>query len=78
VVVAAARMEGGWSIQLKNQPPNSPDLNILDLGFFNTIQSLQYEKAPRGIDELIAAAVDSFHGITSEKLDNSFLTLQKL
>jgi len=78
VVVAAAGMEGGWSIQLKNQPPNSPDLNILDLGFFNTIQSLQYEKAPRDIDELIAVVVDSFHGVTSEKLDNNFLTLQKV
>ena len=78
VVVAAAGMEGGWSIQLKNQPPNSPDLNILDLDFFNTIQSLQYEKAPRGIDELIAAVVDSFHDVTSEKLDNNFLTLQKV
>jgi len=59
VVVAAAGMKGGWSVQLKNQPPNSPDLNILDLDFFNTIQSLQYEKAPGGIDELIVA-VDSF------------------
>jgi len=77
VVVAAAGIEGRWSIQLKNQPPNSPDLNILDLGFFNTIQSFQYEKVPRVIDELIATVVDSLHDVTSEKLDNNFLTFAK-
>lgn len=31
--VAAAQAEG-WDIRLTLQPPNSPDLNILDLGFF--------------------------------------------
>jgi len=31
--VVAAQAEG-WDIRLTLQPPNSPDLNILDLGFF--------------------------------------------
>ncbi|KAH9109886.1 hypothetical protein LEN26_013915 [Aphanomyces euteiches] len=31
----------GWNVALKNQPANSPDFNLLDLGFFNSIQSLQ-------------------------------------
>lgn len=26
----------GWKIQMKSQPPNSPDFNVLDLGFFLT------------------------------------------
>ncbi|ETV90584.1 hypothetical protein H310_14676, partial [Aphanomyces invadans] len=26
-----------------NAPPNSPDLNVLDLGFFASIQTLQYK-----------------------------------
>ena len=26
--------EDGWDIRLTCQPPNSPDLNVLDLGFF--------------------------------------------
>jgi hypothetical protein len=30
----AAAQAGGWDIRLTCQPPNSPDLNILDLGFF--------------------------------------------
>ncbi|XP_074265511.1 uncharacterized protein LOC141587948 [Silene latifolia] len=37
----AAATADGWNIELKNQPPNSPDLNVLDLGFFRAIQSLQ-------------------------------------
>ncbi|VFQ63452.1 unnamed protein product [Cuscuta campestris] len=32
--IVAAAQEGDWNIQLKFQPPNSPDLNVLDLGFF--------------------------------------------
>ncbi len=39
-IVAACR-EGGWSIEVVCQPPNSPDLNILDLGFFRAVQTLQ-------------------------------------
>ena len=30
-----------------------PDFNVLDLGFFNTIQSLQYRKVSTSIDEFI-------------------------
>ena len=27
----------GFNIQLAQQPPNSPDMNVLDLGFFRSI-----------------------------------------
>jgi hypothetical protein len=37
--VAAAQCDG-WSIQLTCQPPNSPDLNVLDLGFFCSYPSI--------------------------------------
>ncbi|KAJ0091554.1 hypothetical protein Patl1_14601 [Pistacia atlantica] len=33
----------GFDIRLISQPPNSPDMNVLDLGFFNAIQGLQYQ-----------------------------------
>ena len=39
--IVAAGTPDGWNIRLINQPPNSPDTNILDLGFSNSIQSLQ-------------------------------------
>ncbi|CAN0137396.1 unnamed protein product [Ectocarpus sp. 4 AP-2014] len=44
----------GWDIRLINQPANSPDTNILDLGFFNSIQqSLQDRTSPKKIDDLV-------------------------
>ncbi|KAG6960655.1 hypothetical protein JG688_00009491, partial [Phytophthora aleatoria] len=50
----------GHAIRLKCQPPNSPDLNVLDLGLFNSIQAIQKKKSTRTIDELIEAVTDAF------------------
>lgn len=41
---AAAGHEAGWSISFAFQPPKSPDLNVLDLGFFSYIQSIQHRQ----------------------------------
>ncbi|KAH9134654.1 hypothetical protein AeRB84_019622 [Aphanomyces euteiches] len=68
----------GWNIQMRNQPPNSPDFNVLDLGFFNAIQSLQYQSTPSNIDELIDAVVYSFGALPSDTLGKTFVTLQKV
>ena len=65
------------NIELVNQPSNSPDFNILDLGFFRAIQSLQYKAAPRTIDELIAAVTAAFDALIPGKLNDTFLSLQK-
>ncbi|GJN24769.1 hypothetical protein PR202_gb12531 [Eleusine coracana subsp. coracana] len=48
-----AAQQGGWDIRLKCQPSNSPDLNILDLGFFRTIQAIQYKKSAKKVEELV-------------------------
>jgi len=32
----------GFQISFKFQPTNNPDMNVLDLGFFTSIQSLQH------------------------------------
>lgn len=72
----AAGTSCGWSIRFKSQPPNSPDLNILDLGFFNSIQSLQHEASPKTIDDLIKCVQDAFDELGTETLDDVFLTLQ--
>ncbi|GJQ67041.1 hypothetical protein Trydic_g21946 [Trypoxylus dichotomus] len=37
----------------KPQPPNSPDWNVLDLGVFNAIQSLQHQTPSKTLDQLI-------------------------
>lgn len=65
-----------WNITCKAQPPNIPDFNVLDLGFFNAIQSLQHEPAPKTIEDLISSVNNAFADISMTKLDNVFLTLQ--
>ncbi|GMJ01565.1 hypothetical protein HRI_003825700 [Hibiscus trionum] len=47
---------GDFNFQLFFQPPNSPDLNVLDLGYFRAIQSLQHQESPTNIDELVNGA----------------------
>ena len=44
--------------------------------YFNPIQSLQYQKAPRSVDELIEAMSDSFEELQRSTL-NIFLSLQQ-
>ena len=70
-------LEDGWDIQLKRQPPNSPDLNVLDLGFFASIQSLQHQDSPSNIDELIESVQKAFASQKREAADNIFLSLQQ-
>ena len=66
----------GWMIKLQCQPPNSPDLNVLDLGYFRSIQPLQYETPSYSIDELVQTVLDSFDKLEPSKLESIFLTLQ--
>lgn len=42
-----AATQEGFNIYVRCQPPNSPYLNMLDLDFFNVIQSLRYKEAQR-------------------------------
>ncbi|KAL7152811.1 hypothetical protein ABFS83_04G124000 [Erythranthe nasuta] len=51
-------------------------LNILDLGFFSAIQSLQYKEPAKTVDELLAAVQRSFQAFPSTKSNRIFLTLQ--
>jgi hypothetical protein len=73
-----AASKDGWKINLRFQPPNSPDCNILDLGFFAAIQSLQEKKVARTIDELIVAVRQAFEEFSIYKLEDNFLTLQNV
>lgn len=66
----------GWDVQIRRQPAKSPDLNILDLGYFNAIQSLQHRKRAYNIDTLIQAVINSFQELEVKSLEKCFLTLQ--
>ncbi|XP_015163525.1 uncharacterized protein [Solanum tuberosum] len=71
-----AAQRDGFDIKLCFQPPNSPDLNVLDLEFFRAIQSLQYQNAPSNVDELVEVVEKSFNEMKIERLNHVFLTLQ--
>ncbi|XP_042012025.1 uncharacterized protein LOC121760418 [Salvia splendens] len=68
--------QSGFSISIVQQPPNSPDTNVNDLGWFRAIQSLQTQTACNNVDDLVNAVEKSFHELQPETLDNVFLSLQ--
>lgn len=72
----AKNAELGIHTTLYFQPPNSPDTNILDLCFFNSIQSLQHTYAPTNVDELVVIVLDAFVRLEHKILNHCFLTLQ--
>ncbi|KAH9095054.1 hypothetical protein LEN26_017931 [Aphanomyces euteiches] len=74
-VLDALSMDG-WLFALRRQPPNSPDLNVLDLGFFASIQALQYKMVSRSVDDVIRSTLLAFEILSPKKLDDVFLTLQ--
>ncbi|XP_070009939.1 uncharacterized protein [Nicotiana sylvestris] len=71
-----ASRQDEFDFRLCFQPPNSPDLNVLDLGYFRAIQFLQHQMAPKTIDELVNVVEKSFNDMTVERLNHVFLTLQ--
>jgi hypothetical protein len=63
-------------IRLLQQPPNSPDMNVLDLCFFPSLQSLTDTRAPTSIRELIEDVQQEYENYKVNMLYRSFLTLQ--
>ncbi|KAF0703981.1 hypothetical protein AaE_015163 [Aphanomyces astaci] len=76
--VMEAGRTNGWSIRLTAQPAQSPDFNVLALGFFNAIQGLQHQTSARTIDDLIKSVQDAFTDLPWRVLDKTFMTLQKV
>ena len=74
--IAAVCADERIDICLPFQPPNSPDFNVLDLGFFNSIQALQHHNAPRTIDDLIKCTVDAFAEVELDTLNDTFLSVR--
>ncbi|KAE8775203.1 hypothetical protein D1007_52324 [Hordeum vulgare] len=63
-------------IRLVQQPPNSPDFNVLDLCFHNSLQSLTDCRSPKNIRELVEGVAEEFENYEVDKLFRSFVTLQ--
>jgi hypothetical protein len=64
------------SIAIRNQPPNSPDLNILDLGLFRALQSKQFRRTPTNLTELIQQVKQTYDEFPEKSIDNVWYTLQ--
>lgn len=73
--IAAAGKQDGWDISLVAQSPNSANLNVLDLGYFASLQTLQQTKKMTSIKDVICAVEQSYNGLDIVALDNVFVTL---
>ena len=66
----------GWDIQFNTQPPNSPDCNIQDLGFFRAAQSIQHQYPSNNIDELMENVVKAYNDMPLEACKKLWTTAQ--
>ncbi|CAH9079650.1 unnamed protein product [Cuscuta europaea] len=73
--MAAATTEG-FNIKLACQPPNSPDLNILDLGFFRSVECLQQANRSSTVSELVVAVTKAYDEFSPYTLNKVWLSLQ--
>jgi len=74
--VLLAGHEGDWHIDLVCQPPNSPETNVLDLGFFRALQSNQVKRGARTVDDIIKNVNDAWAAVPHTTLLNNWKTLQ--
>ncbi|ETM03204.1 hypothetical protein L917_00556 [Phytophthora nicotianae] len=73
----AAGTTDGWNIRLFCQPPNSPDLYELDLGFSRRSRPSSLIPPLYCVDALIAV-MSAFDVLTHTTLNDVFLTLQSV
>ena len=68
-------MEKGVNEKLYKQAANSPDVNLLDLGFFRAIQSFN-DTALKNKEELIELVSVASDNYPRDKINSTWLTLQ--
>ncbi|XP_021716886.1 uncharacterized protein LOC110684758 [Chenopodium quinoa] len=67
----------GFNIQMVFQLTLSLDLNVLDLGLFTSIQSIQYKSFPKNLDELNEKVNEAYALFDPKMNRNTWITLQK-
>ena len=65
-------------VELINQPANSPDFNVNDLGFFRALQSKHFEHTCSNVDELIASVTKANGEYPPAQLNKIWLSLNKI
>jgi hypothetical protein len=74
---AFAADQVNWQFKIKEQPANSPDCNVLDLGFFASIQSIQWQSEPATtIDGLIVSVMTAWQQYNPRTLECVWITHQ--
>jgi hypothetical protein len=66
----------GWHVEFVAQPPNSPDCNVEDLGFFRAIQAIQYTKATKNMDEFVAHVKEAYEELSLDTCKKVWTSLQ--
>jgi hypothetical protein len=74
-VYKAKGKQGGFKILVCTQPAQSPDLNVNDLGFFNSLQSDTYCVTMKNIKELKVAVQKCWEEYSSERLERCWRCL---
>ena len=68
-------VEKGINVTLYTQAVNSPDVNLLDLGFFRAIQSFN-NTAPKNQEDLIEVVSAAYDKYPHHKIKWTWLTIQ--
>jgi hypothetical protein len=66
--IATLGSTGGWRFEMVTQPAQSPDLNILDLGFFHRVAAIKQNA--NNIDQLIAKVKTAYEQYDAKTLDH--------
>ena len=75
--IAAATAARNWQIEISEQPPNSPDTNILKLVFFRSLEANVWKmKRGKTIDDLIANVQQAFQDYDPVVLNRIWLSHQ--
>jgi len=62
----------GLTVDFVCQPAQSPDLNVLDLGYFCAIQALLQQRRTKTLEELVTVVQESFVALKRQTLENIF------
>ena len=68
----ATGREGGWNIKLVTQPAQSPDLNVNDLGFFASLESVVWKEGYESVDEMVAGIPAMFVEYDTKTLERVY------
>ena len=74
--VKRAFLDSGLNIKQEKQTPQIPDLNVLHLGYFTSIQDLQQTKGCKNVDDLVGNVISSYEELDPSKLINIWVTLK--